>query len=59
MKEKPRGSKVPKRTEEKWGTGDMGDNDAELFKHLPDPKDLVEEGARRTKKKVKKDRGSN
>ncbi len=40
----------------KWGIGDMGDNDTELFKHLPDPKDLIREEIVKMKKKTKNKR---
>jgi len=52
-------NKLPRTTEEKRGTGDLGDNDAELFKHLSDPKEPLREETPRTKRKDKRKGGDN
>lgn len=51
MREKRQGNKVPKRPKGKWDKGDLSDNDAVIFKYLPDPKDFLKEGGSKNKKK--------
>ncbi len=53
MRQKRKGNKVPKITDGKYGIGDLGENDVELFKHLPDPEEINEafnKKARQSKK---------
>jgi hypothetical protein len=54
MKGKQKENRAPKRAGGKWDIGDLGDNDTELFKHLPDPKGLIRTKAGPPKKKEKK-----
>ena len=54
MKEKPKGDKVTKELEDEQDTGDFGTNDAEIFKYLPDPKDLLKQGTKGTRGRTKK-----
>ncbi len=63
MRGRGKASKVPKKNEKKWDTGDLDDKDAELFKHLPSPgeitgglnttKELPKVRTKRPKKRVK------
>ncbi len=57
MRGKGKASKVPKKTERKWDTGDLDERDAELFKHLPYPKEVAQHSktqAKGTKKREKR-----
>ena len=49
MKGREKANKLPKKKEEKWDTGDLDEKDAELFKHLPYPKEVAEHSKAKTK----------
>ena len=51
MEGRGKASKLPKKKEEKWDTGDLDEKDAELFKHLPYAKEVGEHSKAKAKRK--------